>query len=190
MDTDTLNRTDEQAELTWDRAMLNLRRLEAACEEAHRLYDDAFMRFREAAPDPATIPEHELPLYCERDRLEADLDDIWQRFLANEGRTWWADDADATKAKKRAVIEAVRAYRQQMAKAKAISNIDALADAADSAADAVADAESVLVLMPAPTPSALRWKLHRLFGPDDSIWNGDYVRQTYADVDKFLGAAL
>ncbi|QNM83246.1 hypothetical protein H8M03_02535 [Sphingomonas sabuli] len=186
MESMILERPAGQAEQAWAGAMAELNRLETECDEKHRLYDAAFKRFCELRPDRASIPTGELPIYCERDLLERDLSDVIDTLVANHGRTWWGD-LESAKATKQAAIDAVHAYRQQHEQARSITNVDAIEEAASRAADALSDAEMALVQMRAPTPAALRWKLRRLFGPGDSIWAEEYTRQTYEDIDRFLG---
>jgi len=56
------------------------------------------------------------------------------------------------------------------------------------------DAGEAAMAMPAPDLEALRWKLTRIFEPDDfepeftPSWRREYLAQTFADIDRLLAA--
>lgn len=67
-------------------------------------------------------------------------------------------------------------------------DMDRLDDKAEALGDALADAQGVLMAIPAPDLSALRWKLDHLTnrGEGWDSWSDDYVRQVNADIARLL----
>jgi len=62
----------------------------------------------------------------------------------------------------------------------------------DELIDQAGDIASELILAPAPSPSALLWKIGYLFAVGGTgstgAWDGEFVAQTLRDADRFLGS--
>lgn len=72
---------------------------------------------------------------------------------------------------------------------------DEVIDENDRLHDAVLDRKHDLIAMPAPDRTALRWKLDRIFEPEEfddgfiPAWGRSVLAQTQADISRLLGGA-
>jgi len=178
------------------------RRAWDAAFKAHRLAvaeDDAFTpiyeRIHEAwkagRPSNEGIHWKEFP-FENRDVVARtiDLDSRWNDFLAAEGKTWCAPDPEARKARYRAPLDSVQAYRDAE---KAHNQASGMADADErweALGDRVYETRCALMEMPAPDLPALKWKLDHLLEVDSSQsvspWAEEYVAQTRADIARLM----
>ena len=121
-----------------------------------------------------------------------DLNKAWHDFLASEGKTWFSRQPEVCKARYRAALDSVRAFRDAEARHDRESGMEEADERWEELGKRVNEAESALMHMPAPDLAALRWKLDQaLMIEGDSIcpWSADYVRQTVADFRRLCGEA-
>jgi hypothetical protein len=119
-----------------------------------------------------------------------DIEREWSHFLAGQGKWWGAPDPDARKAQFRAALDSVQAFRDAAARHDRESGMNEVEERWNALGDEVARTRDVLMAMPAPDLSALRWKLNQLRDGDGDLvgWSADYVRQTFVDIDRLIPA--
>jgi hypothetical protein len=126
-----------------------------------------------------------------------DLGQAWERFLAGEGRSWWARDNQAHKAEYRQMLDAIRAFREADREADRIAGWSTAEAAADAAWDKEASALERALHTPAPSAAVALWKFEQLFGPDAIAseggdlppWSAKYAAPVLDDVRRFLAGA-
>lgn len=76
------------------------------------IYERIYEEWKAGRPSADEIHWKESP-FGNRDVVARtiDLDKRWDDFLAAEGQTWWAPDPEARKARYRAALDSVQAYR-------------------------------------------------------------------------------
>lgn len=186
----------------WDAAVSEWRRLFATAERASRRCDVSMKAYDAVRPPESALKAlmREFP-FSDRGPLGArafarrlDVEFEWRRFLAGEGRHWWAPDPEARKREFRKTLDAVVAWRDADAKADKKSGFTAAAEDCDAAWDAETTAKVRLMKMPAPDRAAALWKLEELFGEraladeDGQIppWTVDYAGQFFDDARRLL----
>lgn len=186
----------------WDAALSTWQRLFAAAEAAGRRLDVAIEAYDASKPSESDLQVllRELsfsargPYGARAFAHRFDVEFEWQRFLAGEGRQWWAPDPEARKREFRKTLEAVAAWRDADAKADKKSGFTAAAEACDAAWNEETTANVRLMKMPAPDRAAALLKLEMLFGEraladeDGQIppWTVDYAGQFLDDVRRLL----
>lgn len=120
-----------------------------------------------------------------------DVEKYWQQFLDAEGKTWWAKNADATKARTRKALDSVLEYRRRDAENDEHYDWDGLNDKLDKLSDELSDAQTRLLKVPAPDGEALLWKLDHLFGEEQTgdycdAWSMDLINPLLADARRLL----
>lgn len=175
----------------WTMAWADYQRIQREHEEANRLYEVAAARFEALRPSIESVDTANLPgaPFVDRQELENtyDTEKAWAQFLAGEDKCWWAKDPETRKAKVRAALDSLDAYRKRRDHARAVTKLDAYGEASDETGDRLSDAESRLWKLPAPNGEAVLWKVRRLFGPDCSLWESEITDQVFADLEQFLG---
>ncbi|WP_126173466.1 hypothetical protein [Altericroceibacterium xinjiangense] len=132
--------------------------------------------------------------FRDRDRFArvVDLDAEWENFVAGEGKTWGSPDPETTKARRRAALDSVQAFRDAEANHDRNSGMDEADRRAEELGDRMYDAEWALMYMPAPDRAALLRKIEKLLKVEDAStasWTAEAVAQTIADARRLLGDA-
>jgi hypothetical protein len=184
----------------WEFALANYYRAKAEAEA----FDDTLFRIMDEwkAGRPSMDGIEWKEFHCRFDRQHlahsVDLDREWQSFLRDEGRTWFApttECAERTKAKYRAALDSVQAYRDASDQWDEESGHEAANDHSEGLTDRMIEALDVLMGMPSPDLAALRWKLDEVIDADTeadrgtSAWSAGYVAQTMADIARLLPEA-
>lgn len=164
----------------WDDLMRQYQDAEAQQREQERSFSQALTAYKAALPDePDTrifYPHHHLHVLN-----VADLDD-----LANEARSAGAP-YDAARL---AVLENIRAFRAEAAKADASTSYTTITDRLEEASERCWELQGTLMKEPAPDYAALLWKLEDVLTPDDghlSELADSYVEPVRADMRRLLG---
>jgi hypothetical protein len=174
---------------SWEAALAAHERAKA--EDA--AFDPVYWRIHEVweagKPSMASIHWKEFT-FADRDHVARtlDLESTWQKFLAGQGKWWSARDPEAVKARHRAALDSVQAFRDAEAQHNRESGMGEADERWGKLAEANCEAQRMLMDMPAPDLAALGWKLARLRDDDGGLvaWEADYIRQTFADIDRLL----
>ena len=174
----------------WDKAFAALEAIRAEDAEFQLQFDRIDAAFIAGRPKMDDIPFREFPL-LERNYVarSLDLERYWQRFIEAENKTWWSNDGDRMKERKRAAIDAVHAFRAAEECHARDTGYDAANDRYDELSHRIADAEGKLMATPAPDRQALLWKLEKLLEVDHGStapWSEEYVEQTKSDMRRLL----
>ena len=123
-----------------------------------------------------------------------DLEKAWQHFLDGEDKWWFSPTPEERKAKFRAALDSVQAYRDALAAHNHETGMDAADEQMEALAAREAELERGAMQMPAPDRAALLWKLEILLKPDEDDEDGalssyrfSYYSQTVADMRRLLG---
>lgn len=175
--------------VAWDKAMAAFKKAENEAQQIVRLYGVAESRFIALRPSLDMIDKKNLPCVMPSEHqlaVSLDLDQAWERFLASEGKTWWAANPDKKKAEVRAALDSVQAYRDQLDHARSFTKLRYYEEQADAATERLGDARDALLEMPAPHAKALLFKLEYFM--EDTVYTEDFVAPTIADMRRLLGA--
>lgn len=139
----------------WDRAFARHTRLCSLERAADKAADAARERFAAIEPSMDLIDWKTLGLPYTVNKYQTarllDVEQDWQRFLAGHEKWWWAKDADAARAEKRAALDTILEYRRQYEEAERASGSYHIEDRADRLCDQRAEAEDFLIeQVPAP----------------------------------------
>lgn len=186
----------DQSRANWETALAAYREAEAAEKAFEAEYVAINERFEAGVPNPDSLDLSAITLWgLGRDRFiySANLDEYWTTFVAGENKAWWSREPEAQKARVRATLDAILAFREANATNRRVSGIDDAEWAFDRLVDTTAEARKVLLQTPAPDLSALHFKLDYLlqidnFG-DTSPHAAELVRQAQADMARLLPAA-
>jgi hypothetical protein len=170
-------------------------------QEEERAFNPGYLRLRNQCdkecegvphvtfdPDPGLSylghASTENPHFVRRARREVeDLDAGRMRF----------DPLPDLQAREKKFRDVVRAADERDTKVDAIRSrygMDVWDDRSEALTDRFIATRDALMEMPAPDLAALRWKLDQLPDCDGSLaaWSADFVRQTFADIDRLLPA--
>lgn len=126
-----------------------------------------------------------------------DLEEHWQKFLAAEGKVWWAADPEAKKQNVRALLDDILTHRRARQAAMLASGREKACDDYDAAWDLEYRTRFRLMAIPAPNKAAALIKLELLFGDEEMAaeeefspaWAKDYISPALADFRRLLGEA-
>lgn len=178
----------------WNRLVARYERARAAYEAA---CEDCARRSRAFEADKPDMDRIHWREFTFQDRHHVahrmDIEERWQQFLRAEGRSWWSRDPEATKARFRAALDSVLAYRREYEEAKQRHGVERAEDRTSRIGDREAELLGTLIKMPAPDLAALQWKLERLFGEaarganeySDS-WSPEEMNAILADARRLL----
>ena len=188
----------------WDQALATYRKARSNYEIANDRFDKCAAVYEAAKPSPDLIDWKEItfvtPHSSQKERIARtlDLDSEWEQFLSLEGKTWWAKDVDAAKARHWTALETVREYRRLDEQARKSTGFHDICEVIDDISDAEAEAEKTLLHTPAPDHPALLFKLERLFGAASmenadrdsgghcTAWSWSYIEPVMADAARLL----
>lgn len=174
----------------WDEAFAAHERAKAEDAAFDPIYASINAAWERGRPSMDDIHWSEFPF---RNRNEVartlDLEAAWLNFLDGEEKWWWGD-SENRKARYRAALDSVRAFRDAEAQHDRGSGMTEADERWESLGSAVADTRSALMDLPAPDLAALAWKLAQLREDDGSLipWEPEYIQQTFADIDRLLPA--
>jgi hypothetical protein len=183
--------------MAWEAAMQNLERIKAEDAVFTPIYNRIHAAWEAGRPSLDMIDWRALNTHSAADRSHfarsMDLDAHWRQFLDGEGKWWFAKNPEQKKAKYRAALDTVQAFRDAEARNDRDTGMAEADERYEAFGEAIADAESALMDIPAPDLEALRWKLDQLLEPNSehstAAWSRDYVAQTVADYHRLLGDA-
>lgn len=179
----------------WDAAMRTFESIVAEIADFSPVWERTHAAYKPDVPSMDGIHWQEFH-HGDRNHIARvlDLDKAWARFLDGEGKWWFSADREKCKARHRAALDSIQAYRDADKRHYRDSGMEAADARNDALADAEYEAEMALMDMPAPDLGALAWKLQRIFeidGPDETMspWTVSYVGQAIADCRRLLGEA-
>lgn len=176
----------------WDAALARYNQTKADCEAYDAVWHAIHEQFTATKPSLDSIDWREFPGVCDRDRFARteDVDRRWQAFLAGEGKTWWGD-AESIKARHRAALDSIVAYRVALERHDGVIGMSAAADHSEKLTDLHSEADEAVMNLPAPDLAALRWKIERFRDNDGDLdcWTDKFVAQTYADLARLIPVA-
>ena len=174
----------------WDSALREYNEAKAACAAFSPVWDRTYESWLPNRPSLDMIDWREFA-FKDRDHVARvlDLDKEWARYLDGYGKWWFALDPEPCKARFRAALDSIVAFRKAEAQHNANSGMDAANERSERLTDEFCAAEDVLLAMPAPHGTALLWKLDCLFGPDSRDAKGYGAGWSPGRLDSILADA-
>jgi hypothetical protein len=183
----------------WEGALRAYQQIKAEDEAFTTYWKECNAACKAGAPSLDSIhwkefgPAGHVPRFREQIAMTMDLDEEWQKFLAGEGHWWNASDPEKPKAKFRAALDSVQAYRDAYAANYRDSGLEDADRRFEEFGEAVSEAEWALMDTPAPDLAALHWKLEFLFADDGtdacSAWSSNALAPTLPDIARLLPPA-
>ena len=173
----------------WNAALATFTKANAASDAFDPHYWRTYEAFKAGLPGMDGIDWGAFP-FPDKNHIARiiDLDTAWRNYLAGEGKWWFSPNPEQRKAKYRAALDSVRAFRDAEAKHERDSGFAAADDRYNELTERITDAAATLMAMPAPDLAALRWKLDYLTngGNEFQIWSMDFAAQAFADIARLL----
>jgi hypothetical protein len=175
----------------WDKAWREYQDATAAYKADDIIFDRIHKAHAAAAPSEEMISWR---AFAAQDRWEVihrlDLDAYQRQLEEGEGVFWWGHPGAMQE--KAASIDTVRRYRALREANDRWFDYDAVAERNGALCEAMCAAEDRLMMqIPAPDGSALRWKLGKLLEVEEDrmtpSWSAKYVEQTQRDIARLLG---
>lgn len=171
----------------WDSAFAHMERTKHIADALGEKWDRLAEAREAAMPSSDHIDFREFAFTPKLEVLHSyDLDRHERHQLADEGKTWWAKDPEAFRAKVRAACDAVRQWRCDKEALDGRLDFTRVSQQQEDASEAYSAALDVLVELPAPDAEALLWKIRYLFTSTDTAWVEEYTAQFHRDAERLL----